>query len=296
MRHIILQMLALAAIVSALWGCTDTRGYEARISELTRERDSIAAGAQSERHEHEELMSYIKGVELALDSIAREEHMLSIGKGEGDRPFTRVEMKERVVAFGELLARQRAYIAALEDSLSRKNGGSATHLLTTISTLRKQLDAKDEELARLRTALRNEKTSAAQMQEIIGVISESNSRMAAENEELTHALVAQNEAANVGYTLVARKAELEKLGILTGGGFLKKKKLDYGAFREDAFKTVDIRTFEGTTIKGKKAQLLTPAPSGSYSLQKTGKDEWTLRVLSPADFWSVSAYMVIQTD
>lgn len=285
-------ILLLGLMVS----CQDnSEAYEKRISELIQERDSIAENARQNDAEHQELMSYITGIESALDSISQEEKMLTMKPGIGEKPLTRMEIRERVRNFGKLLQRQREYIKILEDSLRNSRSGAA-HLLSTISTLRQQLDAKDKELAKLQSALRNERATVSQLQETVSSLSEEFDKLEDQNTELQKAMLIQNEVVNTGYVLVDNKKKLEQLGILSGGGFLKKKSIDYSAFKESVFQSIDMRTFSGMDIIGKKVKLLTPAPPKSYRLEKIEKNKWKLIIVSPADFWSVSTFMVIQTD
>ena len=289
----IVTILMMGVCLLASVSCNDKSQNDAQIVELTRERDSIATLADNLNQEHQELIGYIQGIEKAIDSVAAEEKILIIGKDEDNRPLSPKQMRERVKAFGKLIQRQRQYIKNLEDSLANKSGSPA-HLLSIITSLRTQLEAKNSELDKLRVALKNEKATTAQMQQIIGSMDQTNKLMASENAQLTSALVAQNEAANIGYKLIATKSELEKLGILSGGGFLKKKKLDYSAFNQDNFESVDIRYYDSQVIKAKKVKMLTSAPKNSYTLTKISNDEWQLKILSPADFWSISNFMIIQ--
>ena len=268
MNRLLFLLLASAATLAvSMLSCSNNAEYENRIAALTHERDSISAMANASKAEYEEVYRYITGIENALDSIATEEKILTLGKAEGDRPFTRMELKERVQKFGLLLQRQREYIRSLEDSL-RNTDGTASHLLGMITTPRQQLDAKDSELVRLRSALQNERKSVAQLQESFGALAETNQHLEVKNSQLEQAMVMQNEAANIGYVLIKSKKELEKLGILSGG-FLKKTKINYSAFNSEAFRQVDIRSFTNFTIDSKKAKLITPAPAGSYKLEKT---------------------------
>ena len=289
----IVTILMMGVCLLASVSCNDKSQNDAQIVELTRERDSIATLADNLNQEHQELIGYIQEIEKAIDSVAYEEKILIIGKDEDNRPLSPKQMRERVKAFGKLIQRQRQYIKNLEDSLANKSGSPA-HLLSIITSLRTQLEAKNSELDKLRVALKNEKATTAQMQQIIGSMDQTNKLMASENAQLTSALVAQNEAANIGYKLIATKSELEKLGILSGGGFLKKKKLDYSAFNQDNFESVDIRYYDSHVIKAKKVKMLTSAPKNSYTLTKISNDEWQLKILSPADFWSISNFMIIQ--
>lgn len=288
--------LALTSAMLFAIGCKDnTEQYQREIEVLKAERDSAFIAANSSSEEYNELFNYITGIETALDSIATEESIISIGGNIGEKPLTRIEMRERIKNFGALLQRQRQYIQQLEDSL-RGSPTSASHLLTIVSSLRQQLENKDQQLAKMRTALNSSRKSMVQLQEQFAQIASSNQALEQQNQQLEQAVVQTNQAANLGWFTVASKSELKQMGILTGGGFLKKDKINYGAFNPELFQEVDIRTFDSYRFNSKKAKLITPAPEGTYKLSKDGKDGWIFEILSPADFWSVSNFHIIQTD
>lgn len=295
--RISLSILLAVIIVACSTSCSETsvEPYELRIAQLTAERDSIARQAQQTSTEHQELMSYITGIESALDSISQGEQLLTARPSMGEKALTRTQIRDRIKLFGDLIKRQKDYIKTLEDSL-RNNRSGASHLLTTITTLRQQLENKDRELAKLRAALNDQRFTVTQLQQTVTALNEDYNNLEEKNERLQTAMVTQNATINRGYILVADKKKLKELGILNGGGFLKKKTIDYSAFKEDAFEAVDMRTFKSYDIKSKKAKLLTPAPANSYKLEKVSKDNWQLTILSPADFWNISTFAVIQTD
>ena len=47
-------------------------------------------------------------------------------------------------------------------------------------------------------------------------------------------------------------------------------------------------------LYSKRSELLTTHPTGSYELVKDDKGQLTLKITNPAEFWSVSRYLVIQ--
>lgn len=289
----IIHLLLTASVIIIVASCTNRTSYEAKILELTHERDSLNERADSTEKEYNTLISYLSKVETALDSIAQEENMLSIKNGEIQ--LSRMELKERVYNFGLLLQRQRAYIQSIEDSL-RTTKGSTTHLLTMITTLRQQLDSKEQEIKQIKLALQSERRSVADLQKSLNTLSQSKTQLEMQNQQLEQVMQTQNKAINIGYILIASKKELESLRILTKGGLFKKQKLNYSAFKEDIFNEIDMRNLSPINITGKNAKILTPIPKESYTMNKTSKDQWILKIISPADFWSVSNYLVIQTD
>lgn len=255
--------------------------------------DSLSNLASQSGEEYQDIMQYITTLEVSMDSIAECESMLTITSEE--KNLTREKLRERVNTFGNVLRRQKEKISVLEDSLKSARGASS-HLLSIVTSLRAQLDAKDRELAELTANLNNSKKTISELQTSFKRVAEANTELSQKNEVLETVVETQNNAINTGYILIATKKELREQGILEKAKFLKKSNVIYSSFNSADFKTVDIRTFSGTTIYGKKPKLLTAAPSSSYTIEKINKNEWEFRILSPADFWSISNYLVIQTD
>ena len=67
-----------------------------------------------------------------------------------------------------------------------------------------------------------------------------------------------------------------------------------GDVNKDYFTQVDIRTTKEIKLYSKDADILTTHPTGSYALEKDDKDQLTLKITNPKEFWSVSKYLVIQ--
>ena len=85
------------------------------------------------------------------------------------------------------------------------------------------------------------------------------------------------------------KKELKEQKILQSGDVLKS-----GSFNKDYFTKIDIRQTKEIKLYSKSAKVLTTHPSSSYSLVKDSKEQFVLKISDPAQFWSVSKYLVIQ--
>ena len=64
-------------------------------------------------------------------------------------------------------------------------------------------------------------------------------------------------------------------------------------FNKDYFTQIDIRTTKEIRLYSKRASLLTTHPEGSYELVKDDKNQYSLVILDPTNFWSVSKYLVL---
>lgn len=297
MRKIIITFLPITYLFIVFTaGCSNNSSeqYQQQIAKLQQEKDSIAEIAEIVTNDYNEIFGYISTLETAMDSIAECELILnrSINREGG---LTRAQIRENILNFGAILQRQRDYIKALEDSLNLSHG-SASHLLTIVTTLRQQLDKKESELNRLKASLNDSRRSVNELQRSLAVISEKNNQLEEKANILENAVKEQSAAINIGYLLIAPKKELQEKGILTKGNLLKKSKVDYSAFNDKYFKEIDIRNFKTYIFSAKKPKLITPAPISSYTISRINAYEWQIDISSVADFWSVSNYLVIQTD
>ena len=185
----------------------------------------------------------------------------------------------------------------MADSLRAKgsNAPQLEKLNNIVAYLNKQLQNKDHEIKSIRTQLNNKNRSIAQLQTSVKNLEENVSTLERKNAVLDQVAVVQDEVINECYVKIGSGKELEKAGILKGGGFLRKKKLDYGSFKNAGFQKVDIRKCREINIPAKKFDILTGVPSGSYEIIKNPNGTSTLRILDANSFWSTSNYLVIKT-
>ena len=113
--------------------------------------------------------------------------------------------------------------------------------------------------------------------------------LTAENEVKAKTVAAQDKALNTAWYVFGTKSELNDQKILKSGDVLKDND-----FNKDYFTEIDIRKDKEIKLYSKRAQLLTTHPAGSYEMVKDDKEQITLKITNPNQFWSVSRYLVIQ--
>ena len=101
----------------------------------------------------------------------------------------------------------------------------------------------------------------------------------------------QDAMLNQCYMVVGSKKDLEKKGVVKKGRLIAQNALDRSKFSK-----VDIRRFVELTFSAKRPRILTDMPENSYELTTDGDGNFTLSIINPTTFWSVSNYLVIQTD
>lgn len=285
----ILVVILVCHIVFTLTSCG-----ESKKERMQREKiDSLENANFQRKVDYENLQGYLGVIAEGLDSIRLEEGELLLNTGDPEnRSLNRMRMQNNLAHVRDILARHRSRIDELENQLNTDNQVNK-QLRTIIVALREQLDAKDRELAQLKIDLANNKKSISQLTEQIknlGDEKEAQTQTINQQQEQIAEQIAKN---SIAYVKVGTKSELKNAG-LTTGGFLKKKKVDYSSINVSNFRQIDIRTFTTLSLPN-KVKILTPVPTDSYRLENSG-NQTTLVITDTTKFWSVSKYLIIQTD
>ena len=106
-------------------------------------------------------------------------------------------------------------------------------------------------------------------------------------------VASQDKALNTAWFVFGTKSELKEQKIIESKFLQKTKVLSDAEFNKDYFTQIDIRTDKEIKLYSKNAELLTTHPAGSYELAKDAKEQLVLKITNPAQFWSVSRYLVI---
>lgn len=256
--------------------------------------DSLKNVSYQNKMNYEDLQRYLYVIAEGLDSISIEEKELFLKNGDIEgKGLNRKRIQQNLAHVRDILSRHRERIAELEQKLEN---GDETHrqLRTIITALRQQLDAKDKELAQLKADLESNKKSitalTAQIKNL-GEEKEDQAQMIQEQQEL---IKEQNDKLNNVYIKIGNKKELKKLGLLSSGLF-KKTKVKYENIDLSQFEQVD-RSFNNISLP-KKVKILTPVPSDSYKMVDDTKTGGKMLVVTDSiKFWSLSKFLIIQTD
>ena len=266
------------------------RGIDA--TRFLAERDSIKNVTERQQQELNELDSVMSIVAISLDSILQTEQQLYYPQ-EG-RKLSRKDVLNNLEQFKELLERQRRTITSLQDSLQNR-GGNTDKLMRIIDFLNLELAEKDQTIQNLRNEISQKNKSITKLEKDVVVLQENVAILDEKTKVQEQALVVQDEIINEGYVKIGSKKELQEAGILSKGSIFSKRKLNYDALKKEDFMKVDMRNFTEIPIKSESIKILTAMPEDSYVVVKAG-DSVVLRIVNPTSFWSISYFLVIQTD
>lgn len=260
-------------------------GESSKEREQREQIDSLENANAQKAMDYEDLQKYLSIIADGLDSISIEEKELFVSPGPtSTEKYNKQGMKQQLDKVREILSRHRERITQLEHQLSNSTG-DAKKLHTIITALKQQLAEKDKELEQLRMELDDSRKSIEDLQQKV-------SSMQSIHDDQQNTIEEQQatiDKLNKAYIKIATKKELKRDGLLSGG-FLKKTKIDYSSIDLSLFETIDMHLTTTISVPD-KIKILTPVPEGSYRISNN-----TITILNPDLFWSLSNFLIIQTD
>lgn len=277
----ILLILSLLATAS----CSRSNSESESVEVLQNKIDSLQTA-------NEAYTALLDAVVLNIDSvIGADQSVLAPHDIESTNP--RQLLLDKLDACKGVVDRQRARIEELEKNLRiLKNGDS--RYAGIIAHLKQQIQQKDAEIAALKESVERGNTNIAQLTTQMSGLKQSVTELQATTSAQEEALAASDQMLNTAYYFIGDKKQLEALGVLKGGGFLKKKKLDLSAADASRFTEIDIREKTSFRINGKKPKVISPMPADSYTITTDPDGKSTLTVTDISKFWSVTSYLIIQ--
>ncbi len=289
----IILTVIMSVLLMSISGCGGNSTGE--IIKLVSERDSLRMASEAQQKRISEIGKMMVTINSALDSVAIEEGLLFFSHSD-EIPVGRDDVLKNLERYELVLRHQQERIRQLEDSLRSDSmnvdfSNMVAHMKAQlaqkdiqIASLREELSKKNVDIERLRSQVASQQTTIAQQESEI-------TRLDSRAKAYGKALEANDKMINTCYVLIGSKKDLERKGVVK-----KKKLLSDGALDKSKFAKVDIRKFTEITFEAKRPRILTNIPPSSYKLTTSGDNVYTLKVEDPTAFWSISNYLVIQTN
>lgn len=290
-----MKIFKAIATLFILLSAISCKNEKVDMSSYMQERDSIMQENKAKTQQLDELNGVLATIATGLDSIAIQENILFTNKGRDGVMLNRQQIAANLKGMADILARQRAKIKMLQDSLANKKSSEGVERLQkVVEFLNQQLAEKDQVIQSLRADLNNSKKDITQLRASLSDMRARASNAEKKTQVLTTALSKQDEVINECYVKIGTKKQLSAAGLLKGG-FLKKKKVNYEDVDKSKFNAVDIRKFREIPLKSSNPKILTPQPSNrSFHFEESGDGNCTLVITNPTLFWSVSNFLIIQ--
>lgn len=278
------KLLLAVGCVALLASC----GNRAQNEALKAQNDSLSVALAEKDAELESIFGALNEVQEGFRLINEAENRVDLQSGAIEGASGAQKIKEDIRFISEKLQANREQIAKLEEQLKNSRYNSA-QLKKTIAGLKAELEARQQQITTLQSELAAKNIRIAELDDAVAGLNQNVSDLVAENEAKAATVASQDKALNTAWFVFGTKSELKDQKILQKGDVLKN-----ADFNKDYFTQIDIRTDKEIKLYSKHAELLTTHPAGSYELVKDAKDQLTLKITKPNEFWSVSRYLVIQ--
>ncbi len=281
-----MKKLALLVCIAALFASCGGSGKK----ELQQQNDSLRLALNERNEELDDIMGTFNMVQDGFRQINEAEGRVDLQRGAiGENGL---DTRQQITSDMEFIMRQmeenRQQIEKLQGQLKNSTANTA-QLKKAVESLTKELAAKQQRIEELQAELAQKNIRIQELDTAVSGLTADKEALQTANEEKTKALEAQDAAMNTAWFVFGTKSELKDQKILSKGDVLRDA--DYN---KNYFTQIDIRVTTEIALYSKRAELLTTHPAGSYEFVKDNKDQLTLKILNPSEFWSVSRYLVIQ--
>lgn len=292
----IIKGVAVIALLAGMSSCAETITQEEHRAEVA---NLVEAGENKQDSIERMYISTLDEIDNNLDVIRDKEGLIVMGpKSNNDLGMTkREQILNNIAMINTLLEDNKAKIAKLESSLASYKKGKK-EFVNSINQSKERIAAQEKQIEELKALLQEKDFKIAELnkrlseQEMLAAtLIEENTGLKDQNLLLTKD-VNRVYFASGTYKELRNKHILQKEGGVLGIGRTKvlNKELDKGQFSE-------MNKKENTTIAltGKKPKLITQHPLNSYSIVNNDNDMAQLTIKDPDSFWSVSKYLVVET-
>lgn len=277
------KIILMAACVIAFAACDN--GATKRAAQ---ERDSLMQVIDAKDSELNEIMGTLNEIQDGFKRINEAEGRITVADGDLESATSKEVIRENMQFIQDALAQNKEMIAKLKDKL-RTSSINSDKLKQTVNKLSKELEEQTIKIKDLEKQLAEKDILIAQQGAAIDSLNTNVEQLTAENANKSQTVAEQDKMLNTAWYVFGTKAELKEQKILKNGDVLQS-----GDFNKDYFTKIDIRYDKVLNLYSKSAKLLTNHPEGSYAIKKDKKNQCYLQITNPAEFWSVSKYLVVQ--
>ncbi len=284
-KSAVIFCIALAAAA-----CTRQAPSQQASSLMEASRQELADAVK----ERDELLAVVREISASMDQIRHIENVMTVA---GARSRENPDQRTRVLADVEAIRRTLRQRALRLDSLETALSASAMYteeLSSTVEAIRSQLNYQSAVIDDLGRQLAQ---AGVRIDDLTTQVDSLNQTVDSVNTELDvahQAAIRLENEINTCYYIAAPKNELRRANILQTG-FLRKSRLMRDDFDRASFVIADKRSLNVIHVNSDKARILSTHPEGSYSVSDSVSLK-TITILRPEVFWSLTNYLVVQTD
>ncbi|MCG8579872.1 MAG: hypothetical protein MI866_08150 [Bacteroidales bacterium] len=286
--------LALAIIIG-LFSCKQESKTSTATNDNDRTIDSLQMLSIEKDRQMNSLASALLEIDDNLQKIKEKEHLITLNVANNENGGEALEdrINRDIQVIYDLMLQNKEQISQLEKQL-QQSATNNTNLSKLVKRLNSQLKDKTVEIIQLQRQLESQSLKIADLNFTIeglqSVVDSLEGVKVATQQELDETI----EKLYRAYYVFGTKKELKNEGILSGDGFLRKKKLLSEGYSQDYFSTIDYRELDSLNVYMPKAKILSNHPESSYTLAPASDGAMILNISDKEHFWSMTRHMVIQ--
>ena len=281
MKKIMLTALTLAMLL--VTSCQEER--KASVAVENSVADSLQKVIVQKDNEINDMMSTLSQIQEGFREIAEAENRVNIVK-DGERTNKAQQIRENIAFISNTMKHNRELIEKLRQQV-RESSLKSDQFKTTIENMVKQLEEKDQQLILLRNELEAKNIHITELDQTITNLNKDVSNLTTESEKKSQTISNQDMQLNTAWFVFGTKKELKEQHIIEDGKVLRAN------FNKSYFTKIDIRVDKEIKLYSKSANVMTPHPSSSYTLDRDANKQYVLRITNPELFWSTSKYLVV---
>ena len=290
MKKIIFMLLIIPIMIS----CNRNK-----IERLESRNDSLMQVTNAKDQSLNEFLNAFNSIQNNLDSIREKEMLITektANKTELKKP-AQDQINEEINDIYNLLKETREKLENTKSKLGKSNT-ELSEMTKMLDRLSAQLEEKNKEIVELRAELESMNIKITSLTENVTELTQESAQQTSVIEKQEEMLEEKTSALNTAYYAAGPKKMLRENNIITlEGGFIglgKEEKLK-DDLNQQAFTTIDIRETLTISIPGDKAEIVTPHPPESYTIEGED-DEQVLKITNYKSFWKSTKYLVVITD
>ena len=266
------------------------------------ETDSLRLVTKQQQELLDDLTSAVVDLSANLDSIKKEEGIITSGVDENGSPLSKKVIMAKLDGLKMMVDKKKSQLVNLEEKVNSSNG-DIKKLKSVIHFLNSELAQKDRIIDELKTELSSKNADikkldlriSAKEEEVTDLTSEVQEKES-QLQEKENQLQTQSSTINEVYYLIGTKSDLQKMGVITGTGLLQKKKVNLSNLDKSQFKKADMRALSEIEIPAplKKIEIMTGNPKSAYSIESIDKSHSILHINNPESFWSTIKFLIVK--
>lgn len=272
------------------------QGKKAEVDRLKAENDSLQHAKIMLEQEVNDYFSTLNEVQQNIEKIKSAQNVLSVKPLSENTPEdVRNKVTEDMAYINEMILTNKQELEDLRTKLKRSSF-KLDDVERTLAQLTKQLNEESAKVARLQITIMKKDSVISKLGTAVDSLGKNVEELASQNEEKQGVIKEQDQAINSAWYAIGSRKELRDNKIVTSDGIFSAQKVLQADFNKNYFVKVDARNTRSIPLYStSKARILTNHSKTSYTLEKENEN-YVLVITNPAEFWSVSKYLVVEVD